>query len=324
MASWDAIVVGLGGVGSAAIYKLASAGYRVLGIDSYPPLHDRGSSHGKTRIMRQAYFEHPDYVPLLRRAYVRWDQLEQQADVKLFHRTGLVQTGPPDGEVISGVLRSTAEHGLSVEQITSAELTRRWPGIRDRQKSRIRFSLPHYDPFFFPIALHWDERRLNPEYGSYLLDHNELATSKRTDQGLLESTWDRSRWQAKFYFDPKQGNRPGRIIHLGEQPDDPSVPRPIWAIHAIEWKQWQLESARSIWIPVFFRRHVIDSLNHIESEMEGHLRWKDTSKQSVIPQIDDEDWREPIRALFEEDWTLDYPDWLRLRAAANESEGPRK
>ena len=71
---YDCIVLGLGGIGSASLYHLASRGARVIGIDQYPLAHDLGSSHGDTRAIRLAYFEHPDYVPLLRRAYALWEQ----------------------------------------------------------------------------------------------------------------------------------------------------------------------------------------------------------------------------------------------------------
>ncbi len=134
MATWDVIVIGLGGVGSATAFHLAAAGYRVLGIDQYHAAHDRGSSHGKTRIIRQAYFEHPAYVPLLRRAYELWNLVEQQSHTKLYYRTGLVEMGPPDGVVIPGVLRSAVEHDLSIEQLPSAEVTRKWPGIAENDR----------------------------------------------------------------------------------------------------------------------------------------------------------------------------------------------
>jgi monomeric sarcosine oxidase len=130
MAIWDAIVIGAGGVGSAAAMHLAKSGARVLGIDQYQPAHDRGSSHGQTRIIRQAYFEHPSYVPLLRRAYELWDELEQNSNRKLFHRTGLVELGPIDGVVIPGVLRSAKTYSLPIETLLPAEVTERWPGIR--------------------------------------------------------------------------------------------------------------------------------------------------------------------------------------------------
>src|SRR3954451_9250859 len=95
----DVLVLGTGGVGSAAAFHAARRGARVIGLDRFPGGHDRGSSHGQTRIIRQAYFEHADYVPLLRRAYELWEELESLADEKLFQRVGLLQIGPPEGYV---------------------------------------------------------------------------------------------------------------------------------------------------------------------------------------------------------------------------------
>lgn len=123
-------MLGLGGVGSAAAYQLSRRGYRVLGIDPNPPGHDRGSSHGQTRIIRQAYFEHPHYVPLLRDAYDLWHQLETEAETKLFHRTGLLQIGPTDGVVVLGVLRSAELHSLPIETLGANELRQRFPQVR--------------------------------------------------------------------------------------------------------------------------------------------------------------------------------------------------
>jgi sarcosine oxidase len=129
MSHWDAIVVGTGGVGSAALYHLAKSGQRVLGIDRFSPPHDRGSSHGQSRIIRQAYFEHPDYVPLAIESYRLWGELESTTGRKLYHQTGLVEIGPPDGVVVPGVLRAAREHGLSVSELASSEAARRWPGL---------------------------------------------------------------------------------------------------------------------------------------------------------------------------------------------------
>lgn len=129
MANWDVIVLGLGGVGSAAAFHLASSPCRVLGIDQYDPPHDRGSSHGKTRVIRQAYFEHPCYVPLLRRAYDLWDELEARSSAKLFHRTGLVEIGPADGIVIRGVKASADEYQLDIEELSMSDVSARWPGL---------------------------------------------------------------------------------------------------------------------------------------------------------------------------------------------------
>src|SRR4030081_2445260 len=99
---FDCIVLGLGGFGSAALYHAAARGLSVLGIDQFGVAHQRGSSHGETRIIRQAYFEHPDYVPLLRRAYALWRQLEEEIARPLMRLCGLLLAGPPDGETIAG------------------------------------------------------------------------------------------------------------------------------------------------------------------------------------------------------------------------------
>lgn len=127
MQVYDAIVVGTGGVGSAALRELARHGQRVLGIDRFNPPHDRGSSHGETRIIRQAYFEHPDYVPLARRSYELWSKLERDTGQKLFAQVGLLEVGPRDGIVVPGVLRAAQLHDLRVEELSSAEVARRWP-----------------------------------------------------------------------------------------------------------------------------------------------------------------------------------------------------
>lgn len=127
---YDVIVLGVGGFGSAACYHLARRGVRVLGLEQFPLLHDRGSSHGETRIIRLAYFEHPDYVPLLRRAYELWGELEAVAKTALFRRTRLMISGPPDGEAIPGALRAAQEHGLDIETLTIAEAALRFPDFR--------------------------------------------------------------------------------------------------------------------------------------------------------------------------------------------------
>ncbi len=125
----SAIVIGTGGVGSAAAFHLAKRGARVLGLDRFTAAHDRGSSHGGTRINRQALFEHPDYVPLAVRSYELWDQLAERAARQLYHEVGLVQIGPPDGAVVPGVLKASAEHNLSVDALSADEVHAAWPGF---------------------------------------------------------------------------------------------------------------------------------------------------------------------------------------------------
>lgn len=129
MGSYDVIVLGTGGVGSAAAFHLARRGARVLGLDRFGGAHDRGSSHGATRLIRTAYFECADYVPLVRRAYELWDELERAGDEPLYRETGVVQVGPPDGDVIRGVLGAARMHGLEVDELGAVEFARRFPGL---------------------------------------------------------------------------------------------------------------------------------------------------------------------------------------------------
>jgi sarcosine oxidase len=128
--TYDAIILGTGGVGSAAAWHLARRGARVLGLDRFPPGHDRGSSHGTTRIIRQAYFEHSEYVPLLLRAYELWRELEHVSEEPLLEQVGLLQVGPATGTVIPGVLASARRHQLSVEPLSQTEIERRFPAFR--------------------------------------------------------------------------------------------------------------------------------------------------------------------------------------------------
>jgi len=128
--NYDAIVLGTGGVGAAALYHLARRGVRALGLDRFAPGHDRGSSHGDTRIIRQAYFEHADYVPLALRSYELWGELEARRGEQLFHQVGLLQIGPPAGSVVQGVLGSARMHGLQVERLDRSQIAAQFPGHR--------------------------------------------------------------------------------------------------------------------------------------------------------------------------------------------------
>jgi sarcosine oxidase len=129
MPQFDMIVVGLGATGSAALYQLARRGVRVAGIERFSPGHDKGSSHGETRIVRQGYFEHPSYVPLVQRSYQLWRELEAAAGQKLLHVTGIVEVGAPGGELISGTLAASRLHRLPHEVLDSAETMRRFPAF---------------------------------------------------------------------------------------------------------------------------------------------------------------------------------------------------
>ena len=125
---YDVIVIGTGGIGSATLHQLACRGAKVLGIDRFQAGHDRGSSHGQTRVIRRSYYEHSDYVPLLNLAYELWDDLCETSGADLLHRTGLVYIGDSQNPVIEGVLESARVHRLEVQQLTAADSVRRFPG----------------------------------------------------------------------------------------------------------------------------------------------------------------------------------------------------
>jgi sarcosine oxidase len=125
--AFDVIILGLGGMGSAAAYHLAARGLRVLGLDQFAPPHDRGSSHGQSRVIRQAYFEDPAYVPLLLRAYELWQKLERDAGKNLLTFTGGLMLGTEQSAVFAGSLRSAREHGLPHELLDADEVRQRFP-----------------------------------------------------------------------------------------------------------------------------------------------------------------------------------------------------
>lgn len=128
--TWDVIVVGLGAMGSATLHQLAQRGQHVLGIEQFTPGHANGSSHGKSRIIREAYFEDPRYVPLVQRAYECWHALEAESGVTVFRQTGGLMLGAPGTEVVTGARRSAELHGLPHEVIDAAEVRRRYPAFR--------------------------------------------------------------------------------------------------------------------------------------------------------------------------------------------------
>ncbi|HEX5407214.1 MAG TPA: N-methyl-L-tryptophan oxidase [Pseudonocardiaceae bacterium] len=125
--SYDVIVIGLGGMGSAAAYRLAERGQRVLGIDRYPPVHDQGSSHGGSRITRQAYFEDPAYVPLLLRAEELWREVEARSGRTVVHYTGGLMIGRPGSRTVAGSLASARQWGLDHELLDADAVHARFP-----------------------------------------------------------------------------------------------------------------------------------------------------------------------------------------------------
>ncbi len=127
MQNFDVGIVGLGAMGSMAALELARRGRRVIGFDRFRPPHPFGSSHGRSRIIREAYFEHPQYVPLVQRAYEQWAALEEESGRRLLLPTGGLMIGPPAGVLVAGARRSALVHGLSYEELSAAEVRTRFP-----------------------------------------------------------------------------------------------------------------------------------------------------------------------------------------------------
>src|SRR5215472_12858963 len=130
MAGFHVAVIGLGATGGAALYHLARRELRAVGIEQFTPGHDRGSSHGDTRIIRLGYFEHPSYVPLVRAAIPLWRALERDSGQALLDVTGIIEIGRLDSELITGTLRSSRQHGLAHEILDAAAVMQRVPALR--------------------------------------------------------------------------------------------------------------------------------------------------------------------------------------------------
>ena len=191
--TYDCIVLGVGGFGSGASYHLAKRGARVLGIERFGIAHDRGSSHGETRIIRKVYIEHPDYVPLVLRAYEMWDELGLECGRTLRHQFGLLLAGLPDGEAIAGSKLATRLHGVAIEEVELSEARRRFPGLRFPDDFAVAFdSDAGYLEVENCVQAHIEralDRGAVLQTGETVLDWNARGNTVqvRTDKGQYEA-----------------------------------------------------------------------------------------------------------------------------------------
>lgn len=186
MKSYDVIVVGAGGWGSATLYHLARRGLKVCGLEQFALGHDRGSSHGESRVIRMAYFMHPDYVPVLRRAYKLWRDVEAEADARLMTLPGLLCIGEPDGPLIRGLEACYSTHDLPHERWSPAEARRRYP----------QFRIPD------DLACYWDplggyldadgavraHQQLAQRHGAELISHTNVVKLEPSAAGVVVHT----------------------------------------------------------------------------------------------------------------------------------------
>ncbi|WP_363466587.1 N-methyl-L-tryptophan oxidase [Halogeometricum borinquense] len=128
--AYDVIVVGVGGIGSAAVYHLSQRGLDVLGLDQYSIPNSVGSSHGDSRLIRLTNYEDPEYVPHVRRSIDLWESLEEEYGEQLLFRTGTVDAGPEGSETVEGAITACEEYDLPYEHLSAAELSEQFPGFR--------------------------------------------------------------------------------------------------------------------------------------------------------------------------------------------------
>ncbi|MEC8864567.1 MAG: N-methyl-L-tryptophan oxidase [Planctomycetota bacterium] len=126
---FDVAVLGLGGMGSQTLLHLAKAGCQVIGVDQYFPPHTHGSSHGLSRLIRKGYFEHPEYVPLIERAFELWEALQQQGSQTLWTQCGILEGGPKNGTLVQGLQKSIEQHNLDLPIVSAEDVARRYPGF---------------------------------------------------------------------------------------------------------------------------------------------------------------------------------------------------
>jgi sarcosine oxidase len=182
----DIIVVGLGVMGSATAWQLARRGQRVIGFDRYEPPHTIGSTHGSTRIIREAYFEDAAYVPFIRRAYELWEETERAAGERLFLQTGGLMVGLSDGEIVSGSLRSAREHGVRHELLTAGEIRSRFPGFAPRDD--MVGVLEERAGILFPEAVVAAQLRLAADAGAALRMNERVVHWQLAGDGVVVAT----------------------------------------------------------------------------------------------------------------------------------------
>lgn len=227
---YDVIVVGLGAMGSATAFHLAKKGQKVLGLDSFGRRHKFGSSHGTSRIIREAYFEDPNYVPLVKRAYQLWRELEAETGAELLMITGGLTAGKPDSEFVSGALASSKLYNLPYEYLSAAEVGARFPAFTltenlvaiYEKNAGILFPescvVAHLDQAIrYGAALHHEEQVLN-----WSSSNNSVRVETSRDSyeaaRLIITT---GPWASELLGDLGLPLKVQRIVNVHFEPDNP-------------------------------------------------------------------------------------------------------
>ena len=191
---FDIIVLGLGAHGSSAIYHLSKSDLTVCGIDRFVPPHANGSSHGQSRIIRQAYHESPMYVPLVKEAYRLWNELEQVSGKKLFLKTGGLLLGHEEGIVVKGAKLSAETQNVPYEYLNSREIAKAFPALKPAENTVA--VLEHEAGILFPEECIKTNLKLANDNGALLL-FNEVVQSIRSEKSSIEIVTNKGVYQTK-------------------------------------------------------------------------------------------------------------------------------
>lgn len=192
--TFDVIVLGLGANGSSALYHLSKSGYKVCGIDRFAPPHSHGSSHGESRIIRQAYHEHPMYVPLVKEAYKLWYELEKECKNKLFLQTGGIMLGDENTSVVKGAKLSAETHNIAYEYLEGEEIQQRFPAFKTTKETV--GVLETKAGILFPEECIKANLQLAKQNGAELM-LNEKVVSIKTEQNIITINTDKNKLQTR-------------------------------------------------------------------------------------------------------------------------------
>jgi sarcosine oxidase len=234
----DVIVAGLGSMGSAAAHQLAARGLSVLGLERFWPAHDQGSGHGETRIVRQSYFEGPAYVPLLRRAYEGWHQLQADSGRDLLTLCGGIYVGDPDSKIFAGAKRSAEAYGLAHEVLDARAIRKRFPAMDPADHALGLFE--ENAGFVRPEETILANLDLAAKHGAELRYDEPVRSWRATPGGGVEVTTDQGTygadrlvvaagaWAPQLLADLGLGLRVERQVVCWFTPDFSAVPYEHW------------------------------------------------------------------------------------------------
>lgn len=195
MKTYEVIVLGVGTMGAAACYHLAQRGASVLGLEQHAIPHTHGAHHGQSRVIRLAYYEHPDYVPLLKRAYTLWDELSEVCGQQVIHRTGGLYMGRKGQPFLEGALASAREHGLAHEHLDADQIRQRYPMFQVPDTHEAIFEEPA--GFVVPDAVMAAHVTQALEHGAHLHGHTRVTGWETTPSGGVTVRTEKETYQAQ-------------------------------------------------------------------------------------------------------------------------------